>query len=77
MTKKDLAREIEDDGRYDRIKIDAKGNVTGHPVGEPDRYTSATNSGGRRLLGYDTELLAALVECGRVDSDIAETYVGI
>lgn len=74
MTKVQLIKEIEDDGRYDRVRIDAKGNVTGHPVDEPDRYDAHTNTGGRRFIGRDTELLAALIECGQIDKEVGNTY---
>ena len=77
MTKVQLIREIEDDGRYDSVRIDSKGNVTGHPVGEPRRYSPSTNAGGRRFIGRDTELLAALVECGQVDAETANAYAWI
>lgn len=76
MTKKDLIQAIEDDGRYRNVKIEG-GKVTGVPVGEPSHYHSKTNTGGRRFLGWDTELLSALVAAGKVDADEAETYTNI
>ena len=77
MTKKDLIAAIEDDGRYYNVKIESGDIVTGVPVGEPSHYHAATNTGGRRLLGKDTELLAALVEAGEVDAAEADTYTNI
>lgn len=78
MTKKDLIAAIEDDGRYYNVKIDSNnGDVTGVPVGEPSHYHAATNQGGRRLIGKDTEILRDLVQAGEVDVDTAETYTNI
>lgn len=74
MTKASLIKEIEFDGKYEAVKIDAKGNVTGRVVGEPVRYTSSTNTGGRRFIGYDTELLAALMEAGQVSEEVGNAY---
>ena len=76
MTKKELVQEIEGDGAYIHVKIDRIGTVTGVPKGEPSQYNPATNTGGRRLIGSDTELLAALVESGQVSREEANTYRG-
>lgn len=74
MTKKALVAAIERDGAYVAVKIDASGTVTGRCYGEPVRYNAVTNTGGRRLIGYDTELLAALVESKAITADMAEAY---
>lgn len=74
MTKKALVEAIERDGAYEAVKIDASGNVTGRCAGEPVRYNSDTNTGGSRLVGTDTELLAALVESRAITAEQADTY---
>lgn len=74
LTRKELAWLIEDDGHYYHVKIDSSGKVSGVAVGESNRYHSATNTGGRKLLGYDVELLRALVDDGQVSAEYADTY---
>lgn len=74
MTKKALIEAIEQDGNYDRVQIDADGNVTGHEIGTPDQYDSATNTGGRVLISYDTDIVVALVESGQITSGQACAY---
>lgn len=58
MTKKELIKVIEDDGRYYHVRIGSDDIVTGIPIGEPNHYHSATNTGGRRILGKATDFLA-------------------
>lgn len=77
MTKKDLVEAIESDGRYYHVRIDTRGDVTGVPVGESSHYHAATNTGGRRFLGKDTELLAALVEAEEIEEETANGYMNI
>lgn len=74
MTKKTLIEAIEDDGAYRNVKIDKHGKVTGVCFDEPSHYHTDTNTGGRRLIGYDTEILAALVEAGSVSREEADSY---
>jgi predicted P-loop ATPase len=76
MTKKALIEAIENDGRYRAVKVEGDA-VTGVPVNEPSNYHAETNTGGRRFLGWDTELLAALVDAGKVSPEDAETYTNI
>jgi len=60
MTKKEVIDAIEGDGHYYHVKIDKNGKVTGVAIDEPSHYQKSINKGGRKFLGYDTELLAAL-----------------
>jgi len=62
MTKTELIEAIEDDGRYYHVKIGRDDIVTGILIGEPSHYHSATNTGGRRVLGKATDFLVALVK---------------
>ena len=62
MTKKELIEAIEDDGRYYHVRIDTCGKVTGVPIGESPHHHTATNTGGRRFLGYDSEIAADLIQ---------------
>ena len=74
MTKKRLAEMIEGEGNYRAVRIDAQGNVSGVVIDEPSRYNAKSNSGGRKLIGYDTELIAALAESGKLSKDEANGY---
>lgn len=74
MTKKALIEAIEDDGAYRNVKIDKQGKVTGVCFDEPSHYHSDTNTGGRRYMGTDTEVLAALVMAGSVSKEEADSY---
>lgn len=61
MTKKELIKVIEGDGRYYHVRIGSDDIVTGISIGEPSHYHSATNTGGRRVLGKATDFLAEYV----------------
>ena len=76
MTKKELAEIIESDQGtdHDRIRINARGEVSGHEIGTPDRYDSNTNTGGRKLIAMDTEILVSLVEYGVVTQEQCDKY---
>lgn len=56
MSNTKLMQMIEDAGTYCKVKIDRDGNVTGMRRDQDWRYDAKTNTGGRRLVGYKTEL---------------------
>ena len=47
---------IEDAGIYCKVRVEGT-QVTGMRVDEDHPYDSATNTGGRRLIGYKSELV--------------------
>jgi hypothetical protein len=56
MRKAEVARMIEDRGTYCKIRVAKDGQVTGMLVDQDHRYDPKTNTGGRRLVGYMSEL---------------------
>ena len=74
MTKKSLIEQIESENNYRSVRVSRLGAVTGIVEDEPARYDRDLNRGGRRLIGIDTELVAALVDAGRLAAETAETY---
>ena len=59
MSKAELTRAIEDAGRYCKVRIDSKGEVTGMLAAEDYRYHKPSNTGGRRYIGQygDSDLM--------------------
>jgi hypothetical protein len=55
-SKAKIAREIECVGIYCRVRIANDGQITGMLVDQDYRYDPRTNTGGRRLIGYMSEL---------------------
>jgi hypothetical protein len=52
-----LTDAIEDAGKYCKVKVEGE-EVTGMLVDEDHAYEPATNTGGRRLIGRKSELMA-------------------
>jgi hypothetical protein len=57
MTKISAIRKIEEVSNYTKVRIDKNGKVTGMLESENYRYHSASNTGGRRFLGYMNEVI--------------------
>ena len=56
MSKAKFARMVEDRGTYCKVRIDRIGEVTGMRVDQNYRYDPHSNTGGRVLIGYMSEL---------------------
>ena len=56
MTNKVLIEKIEADEKWIKVRIDARGEVTGMLADEDHWYDPRTNTGGRRFIGYSHEL---------------------
>lgn len=54
-TKSSLIRAIEERGKYTKVRINKNGEITGMLESEDYRYHSASNTGGRRFIGYFNE----------------------
>lgn len=52
-----LTKEIEEEGIYCKVKVEGD-DVTGMAVDEDWRYDASTNTGGRKFIGYKSELMA-------------------
>ncbi|MFA5379710.1 MAG: hypothetical protein WC455_28385 [Dehalococcoidia bacterium] len=59
MNKAELIKAIEDAGRYCKVRINSKGEVTGMLANEEYRYHKPSNTGGRRYIGQfgDNDLM--------------------
>ena len=62
MSKAGLVREIEEQGQYRKVRVERGSNpaqveVTGMRADQDWRYDAKTNTGGRRLIGYMSDLI--------------------
>ena len=67
-----LTEAIEDAGVYCKVRVEGI-HVTGMRVDEDHPYDSATNTGGRRLIGYKSEIVG---EYGIDDISAAAATLG-
>ena len=65
MTKQNLIELIEDEENYSQVHFENECEVWGY-----ESFGAVTQT----LLGNDTELLAALVDVGKVSQETADTY---
>ena len=56
MKKRELIEKIEESGKWVKVKISKGGEVTGMLADEDYLYNMATNTGGRRFIGWVDDL---------------------